>query len=1045
MALSVLDLDGGMSMTSDTHEHTLNVALGEVLGLLRGSWTTRSEQTGQVLKGGGRPDVLIEEASGWPVVIEAKVSDHANAEADAIARLGRIVGRTGRQIETSIALVYPPTVRSLDGLALREALNNSKELEYALYTRRPGSSPDRMPSHGWIKGGARELARLVHRAAVPPPRIEDLAVKLENGVKYAADDFTRRHPHGSQLGANIAGVLGQFDDNDGQTRRMAMTVIANALVFHESLAEAQFQIQIQDEEGGHTRAVRPVDSFRVGGTFGPGDVVLEWERILEVNYWPIFWSAKEMLRLMPTSAANAVLGWLWQTGQQLVAGGVTRSHDLTGVVFQRLIADRKFLATYYTRPEAAALLAALALPTDSPPGGADWKDEETLASAQIGDFACGTGTLLSMAYQRLSLLHELHGGDPRKLHGPMMRHGLVGLDVLNIAVHLTAAMLAGSHPDTPFDGECLLTMPFGEQASNLGEMENNNVAIGSLDLLAESVQQSLIDTAAAVSAGGRAPEEVRDLVSRVGHERFDVVIMNPPFIRSTGMEAEKRGTGNPAFAAFNTSKSTQGRMQNSLARLRGTAPLGTGNSGLAADFLDLALRKVRPNGMIALVLPLSAVSGMEWEEARQALGRSCRDIIVVTIAGAGSDDSSFSADTDMAECLLIARKGEQHDGKRAVFVMLRQRPNSAIEAELLADEISRIRESDQLRPIERLEGISRIRIGDQEYGVMLNAPLPESGPWPLVGILDEELAQVAWNLERGSLMPLGLPGVGAIEIPIKAIRDIADRGPYHADIYWDQPDGTPRGPFELIKPTASPLPTYPMLWAHDAKRERNLVVEPDSEGRIKPPSGQLTGDDLHNKAARIRATASRAHYNRDLRFNSQSLIVATTERRCIGGRSWPSIIFESADHEYAFALWCNSTLGLLLHWWVSNKTQSGRGTTTITSIPNIPTLDVHTLTENQIEAAKAIFDELKDREFLPFDQIDEDSARAELDRRLLVDVLQLPEWLTDTGGPLELLRQKLAKEPQVHGGKKSRVVFYETTDDSNKAVIAERSVKRLDR
>ena len=300
--------------------------------------------------------------------------------------------------------------------------------------------------------------------------------------------------------------------------------------------------------------------------------------------------------------------------------------------------------------------------------------------------------------------------------------------------------------------------------------------------------------------------------------------------------------------------------------------------------------------------------------------------IAGAIAGAGSDDSSFSADTDMAECLLIARKGEQHDGKRAVFVMLRQRPNSAIEAELLADEISRIRESDQLRPIERLEGISRIRIGDQEYGVMLNAPLPESGPWPLVGILDEELAQVAWNLERGSLMPLGLPGVGAIEIPIKAIRDIADRGPYHADIYWDQPDGTPRGPFELIKPTASPLPTYPMLWAHDAKRERNLVVEPDSEGRIKPPSGQLTGDDLHNKAARIRATASRAHYNRDLRFNSQSLIVATTERLCIGGRSWPSIIFESADHEYAFALWCNSTLGLLLHWWVSNKTQSGRGT-----------------------------------------------------------------------------------------------------------------------
>ena len=50
-----------------THQHTLNVALGEVLGQLRRSWQTRTEQTGQVLAEGGRPDILIEGASGWPV------------------------------------------------------------------------------------------------------------------------------------------------------------------------------------------------------------------------------------------------------------------------------------------------------------------------------------------------------------------------------------------------------------------------------------------------------------------------------------------------------------------------------------------------------------------------------------------------------------------------------------------------------------------------------------------------------------------------------------------------------------------------------------------------------------------------------------------------------------------------------------------------------------------------------------------------------------------------------------------------------------------
>lgn len=60
----------------------------------------------------------------------------------------------------------------------------------------------------------------------------------------------------------------------------------------------------------------------------------------------------------------------------------------------------------------------------------------------------------------MSLLHEVHSGNPKALHPLMMKNGLVGLDVLNVAVHLTAAMLASSFPDTPFEGECLLTMPY---------------------------------------------------------------------------------------------------------------------------------------------------------------------------------------------------------------------------------------------------------------------------------------------------------------------------------------------------------------------------------------------------------------------------------------------------------------------------------------------------------------------------------------------------------------------------------------------------------
>ena len=183
-----------------------------------------------------------------------------------------------------------------------------------------------MPSRGWIRGSVRDLAVLVHRAAAPPPRIEELAKELEDRVRFAAVEFTRRLAYGSQLGANVASVLvpfpleyalyqipvsparrsraswnpqlevtfqyrqdylepvlGQSDDDDGQTRRMAMTVIANALVFHESLAEVQFQVKSGKESGG--RAVRPVESFRNGGVFDDNGIRLE---VWPESHWPGF-------------------------------------------------------------------------------------------------------------------------------------------------------------------------------------------------------------------------------------------------------------------------------------------------------------------------------------------------------------------------------------------------------------------------------------------------------------------------------------------------------------------------------------------------------------------------------------------------------------------------------------------------------------------------------------------------------------------------------------------------------------------------------------
>ena len=1039
-------------MPGPTHEPTLNVALGEALDRLRRSWRARAEQTGNVLDGGGRPDVLVEDASGWPVVIEAERADHASAERDAIARLGRKVTDSGRAIEAAIALVYPDDLTYLDGARLRRALNRTEGLEYALYTRRVGDSPERLPEDGWVRGSVRDLAMLVHRAAVSAPRVEALAQSFEMGIERAADEFTQRHRYGGELGAEVARILGQNDDMAGQTRRMAMTVLTNALIFHEALAAVEFQVATAQD--GAMRRLRLTNHFfdLVNGVVDSAELCAEWERILAINYWPIFWTAKEMLIRMPVGTANGVLIALWSTARALISGGVTSSHDLTGIVFQRLIADRKFLATFYTRPEAAALLAGLALPAGRAPGGADWSDAETLASLQIGDFACGTGTLLSTAYQRLSLLHELHGGDPSALHAPMMRHGLVGLDVLNINVHLTAAMLAGSHPDTPFDGECLLTMPYGERylRSNGNGKRNGNgrngngngkpretVTVGSLDLLRGDAQPGLLGHAAAVTSGGRAPEEVRDLVSRVGHGKFDLVIMNPPFTRPTNHEAAHANVPNPAYAAFETSPEDQKAMSDAVKMLTEDSP-SNDYAGLASHFVELAERKARPDGTIALVLPLSAMSGGSWEGVRSQWRERYTDIIVVTIASPDDDGASFSADTGMAECLVVARKGTPPAAPRGTFIALRRQVRSAAEAGLLASEILRLRESGELRALEGNLGLSVVNIGARPrtanfYGIAADAPLPKTGPWPLVGVADGDLAQAAWHLALGALPYVGRPATPKTALPITPLGNVARSGPVHRLV--GSPTSASRGAFVVRKLQAGAVPTYPILWSHDNENERALVIPPDSQGEPKSPQ----------EAERIHRTATRAHYNLDLRFNSQSLIAAMTDRPCIGGRAWPSVIFENPEHEYAFALWCNSTLGLLLHWWTSNKTQSGRGTTTVTGIPNIPSLDTRALTAEQHSAAKSAFDAMRGLRFLPFDQIDEDPARAELDRRLLVDALGLPESLCEENGPVDLLRRKLAREPQIHGGKKSRVVFDEARDAQGARVVTERNERRNDR
>jgi hypothetical protein len=947
-----------------------------------------------------RPDILVTEPNVSPVVVETEVVPAVTVEKEAIARLGKSIKTTGRKILSSIAVRVPLRMRSVAGIALREEMAAATDLEMALYTGDGAIPPTRWPTKGWIVGGIVDLALLVQSASVPPEVIEKAVDDLVIGVSEAAGQLAEMDIANPGAMSKICEQLKQ--ESSEQTRRMATTILANAFVFQESLSGGPAKL----------RDVKSLSEMKVAG-FSKSVVLAEWKKILAVNYWPIFDIARRILEVIPAANAKEIIFTLSATAERLIENHLMRSHDLTGAVFQRLIADRKFLAAYYTTPASAALLVGLAIMPNTTPANGSWKNPEDVESLRIGDFACGTGTLISMAYQRIGQLHEIHGGDSERLHPAMMATSLVGCDVMPAAAHLTASMLSGAHPTVKYTDSSVMTVAYGKQP-------NGSIALGSLDMLEPQAQLSML-AITAKTAGGTGQGHAATW-HQVPHESFDLVVMNPPFTRATGHEGAKVGVPNPMFAAFANDKAEQKAMGEATKRLtEGTS--AHGNAGEASIFLVLGHRMLKSGGMLGLVMPLSLVAGDSWEGSRGLLADHYSDLVVVSISGTKSGDISFSADTGMGECLFVGRKKMggvlRSRTSRATFVVLKERPAFPM---MGAQASRQIRRAIAFANLRRLEdgpiGGTPLTFGDDVIGFAIDAPIPSDGTWALFRIADLSLAQTAFQIVGRHR--LWLPATAeseAIPIPMTLIRHTASIGPYHADVVGLTTKGDARGPFSRLPLKPGAAPTYPILWEHDANRERTMLFEADSEGILLPGKDAIESKLIAERALKVLGTASHCHFNRDFRFNSQSTSMQFTERKTIGGRAWIALKLSSELHEKALVLWSNTTLGLLVYWWHANKQQAGRGSIGKLALEELPILDLSSLSASQLKEAGKIFDTLCTSSLLPMNEIEKDATRANLDAQFFVKVLGLPQSFVDANGPLSLLRRKLALEPSVAGQK----------------------------
>ena len=245
-----------------------------------------------------------------------------------------------------------------------------------------------------------------------------------------------------------------------------------------------------------------------------------------------------------------------------------------------------------------------------------------------------------------------------------------------------------------------------------------------------------------------------------------------------------------------------------------------------------------------------------------------------------------------------------------------------------------------------------------------------------------------------------------VPIPMTRMGKIGRVGPVDRDIA-SGPREPDRGPFSKHNGADSGT-EWPFLWNHDSKKQQNMAVAPDSRGIVKPGK--------EDEAEEIWRRASHLHINRDFQFNANPTCAVYTEQKSAGGRAWPNFRMQTPEMEKAACVWLNGTLGLITYWISSNRSQSGRGGTTVRAIPNIASLDVTRLDAERLQTAVSIYCDLCQEPMLPANEAWRDPVRQELDRRLLTDLLGLDG---DAVEQLAILRNQWCREPTVTGTKRT--------------------------
>ena len=697
-------------MTTKEHEQTLNVWL---TGLLRErGLNARPEVTHP---GNLRIDV---EVRIGPAVIAVEC-EHGQSP----AKRSEAIGDADRRLEQglahgAVAVCYPDnsTEGSLPGAQFVWTVRDAA-----------GVAPN------WTGGSLEQLVSVIRLTPAQLGNPDYAAAALSSSL----DEAVRRLSDGQKqmLAQTLDLPAAKGGSQWNQAAKRALLVLATAVMFHSRLDSHLPEMRPELDS-----RLNPPEPFTGGWPPQMAHQCLEaddpiaafrdaWNLILALDYKPIFETGRAAVQACPPDPAFADAVRDTARAALAVAQNIAGlRHDLLGRIFHTVLDTARYDGSFYTTTAGATLLAGLALRDDT----CDWDNPDAIAKLRITDPACGTGTLLMAAAERIRDLAPQSETDP-DISRALIEQVFTGYDVNLTATHMAATTLGLLSPTTQFRN-----MKIGRTL--LGVDGAGDAHLGSLEFLDRQPMLMPWPNAA------QSVTQVDSGETMAAAEPADLVIMNPPFTRDSLRHDQ-------------FSREDERKIKDREKALFVNKPTYmAGNSGA---FLVLAEYINKANdGALAVVLPLVAATDKSGLEVRRYLASHYH--VETILSSHDTERIYFSENTDIGEMLVICRRWPASGGPKRPTRVINLARNPATPADAISVAWS----------------VENGTVSSQGYGTVQEWPMERiaAGDWGAVQFLSPYLCERFVELrDRGLFQSVELGSIAAVGPEGRRIRDAFTR------------------------------------------------------------------------------------------------------------------------------------------------------------------------------------------------------------------------------------------------------------------------------